>query len=274
MGDPNHPWHQSDSQERGFVVGGLTIYSIPVIIDMTDSVHFWSFKKKLVTGRIVGAYYPPELCHVRDMSPTTIEADIPYVTPKTDIFHLGLLLWLMAENKHMTRASPVCMRKGCDILKNSSCDLSHAEPVALPELPESVPLYYRNIVKLSRAEKPGDRPATRELLGMFPIASNFQEQPMLRKPHSPNMSTLGNSLQIAKVACSICSERPLQLPIYHCNVCHLGDFDLCQTCHQGRAHCDDENHLLVELGHIGRRIVPRNYHSCVKSSGMRDVIEL
>jgi hypothetical protein len=36
------------------------------------------------------------------MSPTVNEADSPYVTSKTDIFHLGLLLWLLAENKPET----------------------------------------------------------------------------------------------------------------------------------------------------------------------------
>ena len=243
-------------------------------MDITDTVQFWSFKKKLVPGRKIGAYYPPELCHVRNRSPTISEADIPCVTPKTDIFHLGLLLWLMAENKPITGASPVCMREGCDTLKARCCDLSHAEPIALPQLPDNVPLYYRNIVKLCRAEKPSDRPAARELLGMFPVASNVPEQPMLRELHSYDMGTLGEALQVAKLTCSICAERQLPLPVFHCKVCDIDDFDLCQACFTGGAHCYDNDHLLVELGKIGRRTVARKYHSCVKSSGIRDVIDL
>ena len=283
---PSIPWERrerwaiqiiqgiSQIHKKGFVLGGLTMYSFPVILDLTDTVHFWFFKKKFRPGRTVGAYYPPELVHVRNMSSTTSEADIPNVTPKTDIFHLGLLLWLMAENKPITRASPVCMREGCDTLKASCCDLSHVEPVDLPQLPENVPLYYRNIVKLCRAAKPNDRPAARELLGMFPIASNVPEQSMLRAPYSSDMGTWGDGLRVGKTFCCNCAERVLRLPAFHCNVCKLGDFDLCQACYEGGAHCYDDHHLLVELGNIGRRTVARKYHTCVKSSGIRDVVDL
>ena len=283
---PSIPWERrekwamqliqgvSQIHRNGFVVGGLNVYSIPVIIDCTDSMNFWSFKKKFVTGRRVGAYYPPEHHYVRDMPIRMDEAQSPCVTSKTDIFHLGLILWLLAENKPITRASPVCMRERCDTNSNRPCDLSHVEPIALPQLPESIPTYYRDIVSDCRAENPSDRPAARELLKRFPNACNIQGQPEFREPYSSDISTLREGLRMGRVTCDVCRERYFEPPIFHCNVCEIGDFDLCQTCYEGGAHCEDQNHLLVELGKIGSRIVPRKYHSCVKSSGTRDVVDL
>ncbi len=242
-----------------------------MIIDSTDNVQFWSFRKGVAPGRTLGAYYPPELLHVRNWSPTINEADFLDVTPKTGIFHLGLLLWLMAENKPRTRTSPVCMRLGC---RTRDCNLSHTEPVDLPPLSESVQLYYRNIIKLCRAEKPNDRPAARELLGMFPNASNVQEQLKLPEEETSGTDTLGYGLRLGYHACNVCGNAPLQLPLFRCNLCKLGDFDLCQTCYEGGAHCHEDNHLLAELGKDGSLVVSRRYHSCVKSSGTREVIDL
>lgn len=68
---------------HSFVVGGLHIWNVTVI-DNTDLVQFWSFKERFVTGRVIGAYFPPEFLHVRDMPPTVEEADSPYVTSKLD----------------------------------------------------------------------------------------------------------------------------------------------------------------------------------------------
>lgn len=225
---------------------------------------------------MIGAYYPPELCHVRDMSPVMDTADRLFVTSKMDMFHLGLLLWLLAENQPITRASPVCMGNGCDMLGEDACDLSHVEPIALPQLPESIPKYYKDIVNSCRADRPRDRPAARDLLQKFPKMSDTLYQTELGEPYASGCSTLGGGLQMSRVACSLCWNRPnyYQLPIFHCNVCEFGDFDLCQTCFEAGAHCCDDTHLLVELGKIGSWILPRRYHSSVKSSGDREIIDL
>ncbi|KAI4195136.1 MAG: hypothetical protein LQ346_003516 [Caloplaca aetnensis] len=267
----------SQIHRKGFVVGGMTIWAIPVVIDNTDSVQFWYFKKHVVAGRLVGAYYPPELRYVRDMPQTADGADCPPATSKMDIFHLGLLLWLLAENKPYNRASPVCIRKRCDSANDPSCDLSHAEPIALPRLPESIPQYFRDMVDDCRAENPSDRPAAWELLRRFPAVSDGLQQPGLsapRVPHSPDLSSLECGFRIARVSCSNCGARPIVLPVFHCKVCETGTFDLCQTCFGAGLHCYDEDHLLVELGKAGSLIVAQKYHSCVKSSGSRDVVEL
>lgn len=280
---------------HSFVVGSLNIWNIP-LTNNTDSVQFWLFKERFMTGRKFGVYYPPEFLHLRDMPPTVDEADSPCVTSKTDIFHLGLMLWLLAENKTGTHASPVCRRRGCNSYKykgkdeSKTCDLSHVEPIALPQLPESIPKYFRDIVDACRREDPSTRPAAREILERFPPSdensphhqNHHQQQQEHGQPHllpqqnhSPDIKILASGLQIATVACNICSKLRVPLPMYHCNSCHYGDFDLCQTCYDRGMHCYNDEHHLVEMGKIGSWIVPKRYHSSVKGPAReRDVIEL
>lgn len=102
-GHPSVPWECrekwavqlvdaiSQLHARG-CVAGIASFSMPVVIESTDCIQFWSYRKRLVVGRRVSAYYPPEFRYLRDMSPTTDEAEIPHVTTKMDIFHLGQLL--------------------------------------------------------------------------------------------------------------------------------------------------------------------------------------
>ncbi|KAL9102357.1 MAG: hypothetical protein Q9163_002479 [Psora crenata] len=133
-----------------------------------------------------GAYYPPEYLHVRAMPSTVDKAASPYLTSKTVIFHLGLMLWLLAENKPETHTSPLCRRMECNRREyegkdnNNTCDLSHAEPIALPPLPESIPKYFRDIVDACRREDPGTRPTAREILEMFP---SLDENPPYHQNH-------------------------------------------------------------------------------------------
>ncbi|MCJ1279822.1 hypothetical protein MMC21_007646 [Puttea exsequens] len=165
---------------HGFVVGGLERWLTPFIND-TDSVQFWTFKEIFKTGHTVGAYYPPEFLYVLAMPPGMDEVDSPYVTSKADMFQLGMLSWLLAENKPQTYASPVCGRMRCNGRRrkvedrDNNCDLSHPEPIALPRLPESVPKYFRDLVDACRRADPDARPAAREILAMFP--SSHEDSP-------------------------------------------------------------------------------------------------
>lgn len=263
----------SKVHKEALTVGGLTIsiFSLPLVIDRTDSVCFWSFKERIETGRIHGSYYPPGFRHLREMSPMMKEAERPHATSTTDIFHLGLLLWLLAENKPFTSASPVCMRESFDTRRTSPCDLSHLEPVALPQLSDIIPQYFRDIVSDCRADNPIDRPATWELLQRIPPVSMLQPVSNIQGSCMPD---LDHGLRTLNVSCDICGTRHLQVPRFRCNICDDGDFDLCQSCHEKGAHCHDEMHLLIELGRIGNQIVPLRYHSNMKVSGERDIITL
>lgn len=276
---------------HSFLVGGLCTCNIP-LIDDTASVQFWSFKETFVTGRKIGAYYPPECLYIRAMPPTIEEADSPKLTSKTDIFHSGMMLWLLAENQPRTHDSPVCSRMGCNERENngeqnsSLCDLSHAAPITLPPLPESIPRYFRDIVDACRRTDPSARPAAREILEMFPSLDeesphHHQQQGhgqahlLPQQNHKPDIESLADGVRMLKITCSLCGRKILTSHIYHCNLCDYADFDLCQTCYDCGMHCYDDEHMLVELGKVGSWTVPRRYHSCVKyPAGERDVIDL
>ncbi|KAL8993481.1 MAG: hypothetical protein Q9169_006313 [Polycauliona sp. 2 TL-2023] len=267
----------SQMHRQGFVVGGLTTWAAPLIVEHTDSVQFWYLKQHVVAGQKFGAYYPSEFRYVRDMSPTADTADSPLVTSKMDIFHLGLMFWLLAENEPITRTSPVCMRKNCDSANDDSCDLSHAEPITLPQLPASVPQYFRDMIDDCRAEEPSSRPAAWELLQRFPAASDRLQQLEIggsQIPQWPGSGTLETGFRRSKVSCDFCDSSPLSLPIFHCKVCDIDNFDLCQACFEAGRHCYEKDHYLVEIGKKGSFISPRKYHSSIKSSGNRHVIEL
>jgi hypothetical protein len=181
----------SQVHSRGFVVGTLGFPRLPVLIYSLDCLQVWDFKNKFVMGHVLGCYYPPKFRHFRKVSPSTNEAECPNVTPKTDIFHLGLILWLLAENLPRVRVSPVCMREGCNMQLGHFCDESHIDPIALPRLPENIPLYYRDIIDACRAEEPNERPAAWRLLELFPSTSNSESsQTEDSKPESMDVSSL------------------------------------------------------------------------------------
>lgn len=75
------------------------------------------------------------------------EAECPASTSKTNLFHLGLLLWLLAENVPLSRINPVCIKEGCNLTGDFCRMTSRVEAVALPDLPEDIPQYSKTIVK-------------------------------------------------------------------------------------------------------------------------------
>jgi serine/threonine protein kinase len=264
----------SQLHSKGFVVGTLVSSLSPVLIDDSNTIKFWYFKSKFNVGVRVEGYYPPEYLHFRNLSRTISEDQCPKVTSKTDIFHLGLILWLLAENSPRTTASPVCIRERCDEVAGRCCDESHSDPITLPKLPESTPNYYRKIVDACRAKSPNDRPAARRLLELFPsISESTPSRYKTSDPETTDLSVMGRSL-VGIVDCDRCRKRDIQLPFFHCIVCEIGDFDICSACYDRGAHCYETDHLLVEMIKMGSLIVPGKYHSSVKNSGKREILEL
>ncbi|KAL8789478.1 MAG: hypothetical protein Q9195_006803 [Heterodermia aff. obscurata] len=144
----------------------------------------------------------------------------------------------------------------------------------LKKLPESVPSYYREIVNACRAQDPNARPAARRLLERFPPTSETvftNREP--DDPKSTDLAVIGGSL-IGTVNCDKCRSRYLQLPFFHCNICETGDFDLCWACYEKGVHCYNVGHSLVEMRKVAGLIVPASYHSSVKDSGKREILEL
>ena len=295
LGGPSFSWERREKwatelvygvyrmHSQGFVVGKFKGTADP-FIDETDSILFWTFRKRFMTGYTGGAYYPPEFCHVRAMLRHLEDRDRPQVTSKADIFWLGSILWRLAENKPYKRTSPLCDRMQCT---GNDCDLSHTVPIALPRLPEHVPPYFREIVDACRRADPRERPAARELVKMF-LCSKVECTEKQQRQSEDNEETGRSSSQVWKknicsrtegtrtpaLTCNLCHSRRLALPSYHCNFCNDGDYDICQTCFDLGRHCANDQHLLAEITLIGNWPVAKRYHTCARTStGLRDVIE-
>ena len=257
--------------DKGFVVGNLLSFWVPVVIDETDCVHFYHFKQKFVVGKQDRGYYPPEFRHLRSRSATLDEAECPNVTSKSDIYQLGMLLWLLAENKARTHSDAYCMRQECNV---TTCSEDHSDFIGLPSLPDSIPKYYRDMVDACRAEDFQRRPAAREILEYFPEPN----EPLFHRCDTPTLENtrlegLGKGLQ-ATITCDACYKADIEDSFFHCNVCDTGDFDICHRCYAAGIHCHQEEHLLVDLKKVGGWKVPWRYHSKVQSSGHRDIFKL
>lgn len=288
VGDQPLPWKRrekwarqlvegiSQLHSKGFVAGTLFGGLSPFITADSDRIQFWYFLNRFRVGqRGKNCYYPPEFRHLEKLPrPTgeTGENKSQKLTSKTDIFHLGFLLWLLAENLPQTSTSPVCIRERCHERVGRGCNKSHFDPIVLPDLPESIPIHYRKIVDACWSPDPDARPAARKLLKLFPsVDDSMVIQQEVSTSKSTELSAWRSSL-VGTVDCDQCCRRRVEPPFFHCNTCENGDFDICQACYEQGKHCYDASHLLVELLRVGSLIVPGKYYSCMNVFGRREIV--
>ncbi|KAL8709696.1 MAG: hypothetical protein Q9220_005636 [cf. Caloplaca sp. 1 TL-2023] len=150
---------------NGFVAGKLFSCESPVVVDATQSLLFWHFKHQLNNPRW---FDPPEAHPLQSLPLSACDADCIENTSKADIFKLGAVLWLLAENSTQKSINPWCIRAGCGERQGKCNHSAHPEPTQLPPLAQSIPQYYRDMITACRAGDPNDRPPTRVLLKMFP----------------------------------------------------------------------------------------------------------
>ena len=261
---------------QGLVAGVICAYRMPVILDNSDDVHFWYFRNIFAVGREQGGYYPPEYQHLRTASPTMTEAQCPKLTTKTDIFHLGLILWALASQRSPLQGL-VCTKSDCP--KGSLCkDESHSRPIALHPLPEVIPQYYKDVMNSCITDNPEDRPTARELLAKFPAKGELHADRCgilnVELPSGDNglSAQVGGILQAT--TCSRCNTDHIQeMNYFHCNACEFGDFDLCQQCYGNGQHCFDNDHFLIELDMANGRTVSGRYCSSPDCSGSRKIVK-
>ncbi|KAF2804369.1 uncharacterized protein BDZ99DRAFT_151889 [Mytilinidion resinicola] len=189
-----------------------------------------------------------------------VEAAIPLVTPKFDIFQLGQLLWFLAQS----------WASGESIQSLKEHFLMPSDSVALAEL---VPTYYKDIVDACRAEDPLDRPSAAKLLSLLPSGTSETEFQggQDAKPISIDVDTMWKCHPWSNF-CDHCGKIISGL-IFHCNLCRAGNYDACLGCFKAGFHCLDQTHLLVEVRSEGNIPIGKRYHSSVGSSGLRVVTE-
>ena len=263
----------SEAHSKCFVIGTFLRCGSPAVIEGTDSILVWRFSFKFQMGHNYDLYYPPDFQHYKYASKGTNEADSGDITTKTDLYQLGLVLWLLAENLPRTHRSPVCMRNKCRNVLDSECDDSYRNPIALPELSINVPQYYKDIVNTCRAECPQDRVCARTLLTWFPPLTKYKHLPDANfETQNIEITAIGNGL-VKTPHCDKCQSRCGKV-FFHCSVCLMGDFDICENCYESGAHCLEKGHLLEQNRKIESWTVPWKYHSSVNDSGTREITEL
>ena len=117
---------------RGFVVGTLgDVNDLPVVIDSPDRATLWNFHNKLWVRDSQDGYLPPEYRQPAPIFPKfsaqqLVEETAP-ATPRSDIFHLGMVLWLLAENQSPLAPSTSVKRQDAEY--QLACLVTESMPI-------------------------------------------------------------------------------------------------------------------------------------------------
>ncbi|UKZ94482.1 uncharacterized protein TrAFT101_009353 [Trichoderma asperellum] len=150
---------------------------------IVEAVSF-AHSNKVILGRLHLGYFGVNdqnnisLLHIRNEPPATIHGWSPpecrndrfTPTRESDIYQLGLLLWLLTDFSAAIPSSKYSFPKETVFWERRvRPDTTYeGRPVDLPPCQLHVPLYYQAIVKMCRQELPSDRKAASELLLHFP----------------------------------------------------------------------------------------------------------
>ena len=219
----------SEMHSKGIVVGLMSLHWIGIRADGTAILHGLKSSQRHLENR--KGEMPPEMRSGNERG----------MNFRTDIFQLGLLLWLLAEHA----ASPIgyfCAKVACTSRPRFSCNASHANPVELLPCKESVPSYFNSIIRRCRLSDPKARPSARKLL------EDLQHMEIWDN-HVPDMDKLLADLSPLDdgfaLNCDNCGALNLGTH-YHCNVCHSGDFDICLACFADGIRCFVREHRLMK----------------------------
>lgn len=159
---------------------------------------------------------------------------------RTEIFVLGMLLWLLAEHR-ATRIGYLCARNGCTNRPRYACEAPHTDPIELPDCRKEIPAYFQEMIRKCRSLDPKDRPSARQLLAMFPDEVRNGTAP----PEMHNVMKLFPPLASGpSVYCDECCSLTTD-DHYHCNICNNDDLDLCPPCVAQGIHCFGQEHKLI-----------------------------
>jgi len=261
---------------KSFVIGLLWRIRPPIVVDSYDHLYLWDFDKQFAMNSPRSCCFPPEYARFRHIAPA-YETDLPSVTAKADIFCLGMALWYLSMGYPSLRFNEESLEE----MKNKTIPFEFQKedcPIVLPALPDTIPKWYRDIIVECRSVNPNDRPpAWRILNEKFPQKTNFEYPQNDPSGGVRSMELRLSSIQktFAKhIRCCHCWQG-VKETLFHCNLCEDRDFDLCVSCYSQGLHCYNEGHLLAEF--VEREsswIISKRYHSLVRSSGEREIIEL
>jgi serine/threonine protein kinase len=222
----------AEIHKKGLTIGvlsrnniGLRADGSPVLTHLTASRRYLHHEKESL---------PPELQSPHGNAPQQSFND------RTDIFQLGLLLWLLAEHKGNTDGVR-CSRYVCTNIPRYQCTADHANPANLPPCLGSVPSYFSDIITQCRSPNPNARPTARRIAEILSSQCEFEGFP---RDSLKVLKTYNDNIRFG-AHCMECGV-PALYRHFHCYACDFGDFDLCPDCVDMGIHCRVLEHQLVE----------------------------
>ena len=225
---------------QALVAGTFNLNSVGIRADGTAVFH--RLQRSEAHLRDYVGLAPPELrtTHENDRSGSAVGTNLNF---QTDIFQLGLVLWLLMEHipKNMGH---FCAKSACTHLPRSTCTATHANPVELPKCHDNVPAYLCDIIRDCRLPDPRSRVSASELARILcstpqPDCTPMEIQQVLI-PYISSDIDLDHS-----VYCDECGDVTTEIH-FHCNLCKSGDYDLCPGCVDRGLHCLVPEHRLVK----------------------------
>ena len=187
-------------------------------------------------------HVPPELRnqHCKDHLGSAVRDNLNF---QTDIFQLGLVLWLLVEHvpKNMGH---FCARSACTHRPRSTCMAPHADPVELPKCHDSAPAYLCDIIRGCRLLDPRSRVSTSELACV--LRSTPQPEVTSAEIQQVLMPYISSGINFdMTVWCDECGDVTTEIH-FHCNICHSGNYDICQACYGKGRRCLVPEHRMVK----------------------------
>ncbi len=220
--------------------GVFTLHSVGIRADGAALFHRVNRSASRLQDR--RGQVPPELRnqHCKNPSGSAVRDNLNF---QTDIFQLGLVLWLLVE--HVPRnMGHFCARSACTHRPRSTCMSPHANPVELPKCHDSTPAYLCDIIRDCRLPDPRSRVSTSELAHVLYSTPQPEVTPAeIQQALMPYISS-GNIFD-DQVSCDECGDVTPDIH-FHCNICYSGDWDICQACYEKGRRCLVREHRMVK----------------------------
>ena len=144
---------------QGLILGAFNSHSVTIRADGTAIFHRFRRSEKYIQD--CNGWASPEFRHIYRgrYSGSAIRDKLNF---HTDIFQLGLVLWLVTE--HIPKnIGHFCAKYACTHQPRRTCMASHANPVELPACHDDTPDYLCDIIRACRLPHPQSRISASEL---------------------------------------------------------------------------------------------------------------
>jgi len=240
------PWPQREQWARQVVSIIADLHSQGCALGVvTETAFVLDYKGKLVFRGFFN--YPLTMVNRNGEVPPEIRGDVALheqllhlmPTPEADIFQLGLLLWIIANNCRGIVNRYFCESVCCRTVPFSHCRADHTNPVSLPPCWDAaVPPYFQGLISMCRHTKPSRRPTASALLSAFPTQETSEAQVAFFAA-----GNLPMRINACRTWCNECGRFLLEG--YRCDACDDAQFDLCLQCHSRGIRCLDSDHIMT-----------------------------